>query len=345
MISNISIESLRKIKNINLNTNYNLIIFQGANAVGKTTILEGIYLSSTASSFKTRDIKSLIRFNDDFARVSVIDDNNKYDVVISSYGRKTLINDNVIPRLSDFIGNLQVVLFSPSDINIIKGERSIRRNFFDLEISLRNKGYLKLISEFKKLLKKRNEILKSESIDDILLKTITSQMNERQRSIIKLRTNFINDLNNELKLLSNVLGYDEVISIKYNPSLKEEDLDKFYSKNLAYDKLTKITNYGIQKDDYVFYLNSLKSSLYASEGQQRSIALILKLALYKLSIKFTNKEPTLLLDDVFSTLDSIRCKNLVLYLKNIKQTFITTTSIENIPSELLEYAYIVNMKE
>lgn len=345
MILKVSIKSLRKIKKIDLNTNYNLIIFQGKNGIGKTTILEGIYLTSAGASFKTKDIKSLIRFNDDFAHVSVINDDDKYDVVISNQGRKTLINDNVILKLSDFIGNLQVVLFSPSDINIIKGERSLRRNFFDLEISLRNKSYLKLISEFKILLKKRNELLKLNQIDEVLLKTITSQMNERQKCIIKIRESFINELNTVLKYENGILGYDEVVSIKYNPSLKEDDLDLFYTKNLAYDKLTKMTNYGIQKDDYIFYLNSLKSNMYSSEGQIRSIAIILKIALAKLSIKYTNKEPTLLLDDVFSSLDDTRCKNLVMYLKNIKQTFITTTSIDNIPSELLECAYIVNMKE
>ena len=306
MITNIRLKSLRRLKNISLNTNHKLIIFVGPNAIGKTTILEGIYVAAVGSSFKTRNFKELIRFNDSYTKISLTNDDNVYNVILSESGRKMLINGNSILKLSDYIGHFQTVLFSPTDVNFVKGEKGIRRSFFDLEISLRDKNYLKLIQDYKKILKKRNELLRLQNFDEILLDTLTKEMNKRQIKIIELREKMIQALNNEFK---------------------------------------KLKNFGVHRDNYVFYLNDLEVSQYASEGQLRSVALILKIALASLTFKLNNIQPALLLDDVFSCLDDKRCSYLVKYLLDQNQAFITTTSIENIPSDLIHQAYIINLKE
>lgn len=345
MITAIRLKSLRRLKNVSLNTNHRLIILVGPNAIGKTTILEGIYVASVGSSFKTKDFKELIRFNDPYAKIALTNDDDNYEVILSQTGKKMLINGNPILKLSDYIGHFQTVLFSPTDINIVKGEKALRRNFFDLEISLRNKSYLKLIQDYKKLLKKRNELLKYPGFDEILLKSITKEMNLRQLKIMALREKMIKILNNEFENLKNILGYEELIKIKYLKSINTDDLDAFYDMKLEYDKNTHVTNFGVHRDNYIFYLNQLEASQFASEGQLRSVALILRIVLASLSFKLNKKEPALLLDDVFSCLDDRRCSCLVKYLLEQNQTFITTTSIENIPSDLINQAYIINLKE
>ena len=195
MITNIRLKSLRRLKNISLNTNHKLIIFVGPNAIGKTTILEGIYVAAVGSSFKTRNFKELIHFNDSYTKISLTNDDNVYNVILSESGRKMLINGNFILKLSDYIGHFQTVLFSPTDVNFVKGEKGIRRSFFDLEISLRDKNYLKLIQDYKKILKKRNELLRLQNFDEILLDTLTKEMNKRQIKIIELREKMIQALN------------------------------------------------------------------------------------------------------------------------------------------------------
>ncbi len=345
MIKKIALKSFRRFSNLTLDTNYNLIILCGKNAVGKTSILEGIYVCSTGGSHKTKEIKDLIKHNEDYAKIHLEDTSRTIDVVISQKGRKMMINNNPILKLSDFIGNLQAIMFSPQDINLINGDKGLRRSFFDLELSLRSKEYLILIQEFKKILKKRNDILKSSSIDDVLLNVITKEMNIRQEKIMDFRNNFIDCLNEKLKMLRYSLGYDELVSIKYKPSLSGNDLNQVYIDNLNQDKLTKITNYGVHRDNYIFFLNGKEAYRYASQGQQRSIALLLKIALCNLTLKMTGLKPILLLDDVFSELDDVRCKALVAFLSDEGQTFITTTTLANIPTYLQDKAYIINLKE
>lgn len=347
MIKRIALKSFRKFSYLDLDTNHNLIILCGQNAIGKTTILEGIYVCSTGGSHKTRDIKDLIRYNEPYAKIHLEDTNQIFDVVISQKGRKMMINNNPILKLSDFIGKLQVIMFSPHDINLINGDKGLRRTFFDLELSLRSKEYLLLIQNFKIILKKRNELLKSNCADMVLINAITEEMNLRQDKIMTYRRKFIFSLNEELKKLKHSLGYDELVSILYKPSISDnvENLNQFYSEVLAQDKINKITNYGVHRDNYVFYLNGSEASKYASQGQQRSIALLLKIALCNLTLNATGKRPILLLDDVFSELDDIRCRSLVSFLSEENQTFITTTNLANIPIYLKEKAYIINLKE
>lgn len=198
MITNIRLKSLRRLKNISLNTNHKLIIFVGPNAIGKTTILEGIYVAAVGSSFKTRNFKELIRFNDSYTKISLTNDDNVYNVILSESGRKMLIM--VILSL-----NYQIILvifkrfyFHQLMLILLKVKKALEE-FFDLEISLRDKNYLKLIQDYKKILKKRNELLRLQNFDEILLDTLTKEMNKRQIKIIELREKMIQALNNEFK--------------------------------------------------------------------------------------------------------------------------------------------------
>lgn len=344
MIKKIRLSNFRRYQNIEINTPYNLIIFTGSNACGKTTILESLFLCSTSKSHRTNNHEEMIRENEQFAKVFIETDDKKYDIILSHLGKKMSINNVEIKKISEFIGNLKTVLFSPYDLNLITGEKSLKRNFFDLEISLLNKNYLKNINEYKKLLKQRNEILKQNNIDDILLKVVTKEMISREEFIIKTREKFIDLLNENLNKLDNKIGLNESIRIEYVKSVSG-NLEEFYNSKLNYDKLTKITNHGTHRDDYIFYLNDKPVKVYCSQGQIRSCAISLKIALFNLIKNLTKKTPILLLDDVFSELDLYRQEKLVSFLINEPQTFITTTNLNGLPNELLNKAHIINLKE
>lgn len=344
MINKIKLSNFRKYSFIELNVGYNLVILIGPNACGKTSILESIFLCSTSKSHRTNNYLEMIKENEKFSKIDLESDDLKINVILSEHGKKTSINKVEIKKISEFIGNLKTVLFSPSDLNLVIGEKILRRNFFDLEISLLDKQYLNLINEYKKILKNRNEILKNNVIDEVLLNVITTQLIDRAKNIIKIREKFINDLNNELKLLDSKLSSNELFKIIYNKSINT-DIFEFYKNKLNYDKVTKMTNYGPHRDDYIFYMNDKLIKNYCSQGQIRSFAIMLKIALFNLILKKTNKSPILLLDDVFSELDLNRQENLVSFLIDKPQTFITTTNLEGIPSKLLNKSHIINLKE
>lgn len=344
MIKSIGLQNFRRFDALFLTVPYNLVILVGNNAVGKTTILESIYFCSTSKSHRTNDFKELIKTGANYSHIKIETFEKCYDIVLSSEGKKMRINQNNVDRISDFIGDLKCILFSPNDLLLITGEKAPRRNFFDLEMSLLNKNYLKWTSEFRKLLKKRNDILKEETIDDILLDTVTNQMIEREVLIMEYREKFINLLNTYLDSPMSKISGNEKIIIKYQKSINS-DPKAFYKSKLEYDKRTKMTNYGPHRDDFVFYMNDEEASVYCSQGQIRSIAISLKIALSKLIQETTRRPIVLLLDDVFSELDTDRQKKLVAFLLEEPQTFITTTSLTGIPRELLNKSHIVHLKE
>lgn len=343
MIKKISLQNFRKYKNISIDTPYNLIILVGPNASGKTTIIESIYLCSTSKSFRSQDYKEMILDDSPFSKISISAD-KKFEIILSEKGKKTSINRIEMKKISDFIGHLRTVLFAPNDLQLIYGEKSLRRNFFDLEISLMDKNYLKNINEYKKLVKKRNELLKSQDIDDVLLSVITDEMILRESEIMVAREKFIKLLNYQLEKLDSRIGINESIRLSYAKSISG-DLKKFYESKLQYDKITKMTNYGVHRDDYIFYTNDKISKIYCSQGQVRSAVIALKIALFNLIKDITKTTPILLLDDVFSELDLDRQKCLVSFLLNEPQTFITTTNLNGIPKEILNKSHIINLKE
>lgn len=344
MILNIGLKNIRKFDSYVIDVGYNLNIIIGNNAIGKTTLLEAIYFCSTTKSERTNDYRELIKTGEHFGQIRIQTNQKYYDVILSEKGKKLRLNQNNVDKLSAFIGDLKTVLFTPSDLMLITGEKALRRNFFDLQLSLIDKQYLNQLNEFKKLLKKRNEILKSDNVDDTLLEVITAQMVEREEYIMATRSAFITKLNQFLQIEETKFKSGEEVSISYEKSIKE-DLLSFYKAKLSFDKLTRMTNYGIHRDDYLFFMNDKLAKSYCSQGQLRSIAIALKIALAKLIQENSKSEVIVLLDDVFSELDITRQKRLVAFLKDKPQSFITTTSLQGIPTELLSQAHVIELKE
>ena len=341
MIKNIELENFRKFKSLNINTESKIVILTGPNAIGKTSVLESIYLTSTSKSHRTTELKDVIEENSEYSIIK-INSNKRFKLVLSKDGRKSFINEKEYSKLSDFIGNLNVMMFSPLDIELITGQKGTRRRFLDIEISLLDKLYLKEITAYRKLLKERNELLKLYKEENkLMLDVITNQLIEILNVVANKRIRFINLINDYLKGISNKLEC-ESIELNYLPTYDLKNINKSFENKLAYDLISKTTNIGLHRDDFEIKINDKDISSFGSEGQMRNTILAIKLAIMEI-YKKENKDIILLLDDVFASIDQKRINKIMEYIKLEKQTFITTTSLFNIPDELLKEAKIIKL--
>lgn len=341
MIKNIELENFRKFKSLNINTESKIVILTGPNAIGKTSVLESIYLTSTSKSHRTTELKDVIEENSEYSIIK-INSNKRFKLVLSKDGRKSFINEKEYSKLSDFIGNLNVMMFSPLDIELITGQKGTRRRFLDIEISLLDKLYLKEITAYRKLLKERNELLKLYKEENkLMLDVITNQLIEILSVVANKRIRFINLINDYLKGISNKLEC-ESIELNYLPTYDLKNINKSFENKLAYDLISKTTNIGLHRDDFEIKINDKDISSFGSEGQMRNTILAIKLAIMEI-YKKENKDIILLLDDVFASIDQKRINKIMEYIKTEKQTFITTTSLFNIPDELLKEAKIIKL--
>lgn len=335
MIKKLELRNIRIFKNISFDFKKNIVIFIGENAIGKTTLLESIYFSIMLKSPRTNNDSELISFNEKFGMIK-ISSNRDYKVVLSE-NKKVFINDNEITNLKEYIGLNNVVMFSPKDLDLVYGSPSDRRHFLDINISQISKQYLNNLNEYKKILKYRNDILKSEKIDKVLLDIITKKLIENAKEIIKFRYEFIKELNDNLISI----GKEKII-IEYSSSTTYKNIDDDFNKSLDNDIFSKSTNKGPHRDDIKFIIGDNKSN-YASQGQVRTICLALKLTLIKIIEKYKKNNPIILLDDVLSELDDERKNRLFELLDSNYQIFISTTELNNIKSELLEKAQIIEL--
>ena len=324
----------------------------GKNAQGKTNLIEAIYLLSIAKSFRTRSNDEMIKFDKEFARIlgqvetkSVLRD---LEMILFSQGKQAKINNTKCNKTSEFVGHFNVVVFTPDDLFFVKGSPKNRRRFMDIELSKLSTVYLSYLNTYQHYLKERNQYLKKANFtqkkDDTYLSIITEQMIEALVEIATRRNAFIKQINIYANdIYKQIAGSDEQISIKYDTFFDIEhysknDLLEFYKKNEDRDYKLSITNHGIHKDDLIILLNEKEASQFASQGQQRSIVLAIKVALLKYIYKEIGEYPVLLLDDVLSELDVNRQNLLLDLVSDDIQTFITTTSIDGIKHEVIKKA-------
>ena len=337
MIKKLELTNIRLFKNISFNFNKNIVIFKGLNAIGKTTILEAIYFSILLKSHRTNNDRDLISFNEDFGVIKVNSD-REYKIVLNE-AKKAFINNNEIKVLKEYIGINNVIMFSPNDLELVNGSPSDRRKFLDINISQISRQYLNILNEYKKVLKYRNDILKADEIDRILLVITTKKLIDLAKQIIKFRYEFIKELNDNLVGIS-----DEKIVIEYSPSTSYKSIENDFNKSLDNDIFNKLTNKGPHRDDIKFYIDD-KEGIYLSQGQIRTICLSIKLTLIKIIKKYKKNNPIILLDDVLSELDDIRKNKLFDILDDSYQIFISTTDLTNIKKELLDRAQIIEIKK
>ena len=321
------------------NDGLNFIV--GSNAQGKTNMLESLYLLSVGKSPKNSKDKQIIRFGETKAKVGVnfstIAGNKTIEMYLDKSDKKSIkINNLNILKLTELVGTLSVVYFSPDELKLIKEVPEDRRNFLDVSISQFDKTYLYDLMKYNRILKMRNQILKSlDSRESKIeqLKLFTPQLVDTAERIIKKRLDFIENLSEIAKNIHKTITIEENLDILYSYSIKEnlsikEDLIKQFETSIEKEIELGYTTIGPHRDDIIFKINELDTKHYASQGQQRTVALVVKLSLMEVIREEIGEYPILLLDDVLSELDAGRQERL-LNLTDKYQTFISCTSIPN----------------
>ncbi len=339
ILKSISLKNYRNYKEqyIDFSSSINFII--GENGQGKTNLLESIYMSSNFKSFRSND-RDTINFNDDnsIIKANFYSDYN-FDIEVKlnrNLKKKILLNGNNVNKLSEIITKIPVIIFSPDDLNLIKGGPEERRKFLDTEISQISLNYLNSINKYNKFLEIRNNLLKKESIDENYLDIVDENLSLFGSKVIKLRQKAIDIMD---KIVSDINGEitqgKETIGLVYEKSVLEKDIYDKLKENFDRDRLRGYTMYGPHRDDFKIYIKGKNIDVrkYGSQGQQRTAALALKLSEIELIKNAIDEEPILLLDDVLSELDIERQK---FFVRNIYDLQIFLTSTE-VPDELKKY--------
>lgn len=336
IIKSIELSNFRNYENLEIHFDHGTNILYGDNAQGKTNILEAAYFSGTTKSHKGSKDKEVIRFECEEAHIrTVVEKNEKeyqIDMHLKTRGSKGVaINKIPIKKASELFGILNIVFFSPEDLNIIKNGPAERRRFLDSELCQLDKLYLSDLTKYNKILNQRNKLLKDIYYRPDLIETLPvwdAQLLETGKRIIQRRKIFIEELNDIIgQIHSNISGGKENLILKYEPNIDdiffEDELLKAKQKDL---KLCQ-TTVGPHRDDMLFSVNDIDIRKYGSQGQQRTSALSLKLAEIEIVKKSIHNTPVLLLDDVLSELDSNRQNYLLNSISDI-QTIITCTGLE-----------------
>ncbi|WP_414839394.1 DNA replication/repair protein RecF [Carnobacterium sp. TMP28] len=330
-------------------------VFLGENAQGKTSLMEAIYVLAMARSHRTANDKELIRWEQDNARVSgriqKKSSNFPLAISISTKGKKAKFNHLEQKKLSAYIGNLNVILFAPEDLSLVKGSPSVRRKFIDMEMGQMSPIYLHHLVQYQRILKQRNQYLKQLAFqkkqDLTFLEVLTEQLAEHGAAILAERYLFVTKLGNwAAPIHYEISKQKECLEIEYQSTValsntqdKKQiylDLLQTYKEGQKRELDQGITLFGPHRDDLKFKVNQRHVQTYGSQGQQRTAALSIKLAEIDLMKEMTGEYPLLLLDDVLSELDDERQTHLLKAIQNKVQTFLTTTSLDGVKKEMLE---------
>lgn len=361
-VERLKLSHYRNYEQLELSFSPSINVFIGENAQGKTNVMESIYVLSMAKSHRTSNDRELIRWEQEYAKIEGWIQ-RKYgqlplELVISKKGKKARVNHLEQNRLSAFVGQLNVVMFAPEDLNLVKGSPQIRRRFLDMEIGQISPVYLHDLSTFQKLLKQRNAILKNNrgklKIDDVMFDIYTEQYIQVAVQIIRKRFYFMELLQKWAPPIHQGISRGkETLKVTYG-TLKElhsgqtvEEMEAIVERYLLDARKREldrgVTLVGPHRDDLHFFVNGYDIQTYGSQGQQRTTALSLKLAEIELVKQEVGESPVLLLDDVLSELDDYRQSHLLNTIRGQVQTFVTTTSIDSIDHETISHATIFNV--
>lgn len=342
-LKSLQLVNFRNYEKLHLEFNGKVNLLVGKNGQGKTNIVESIYMLSFGKSFRTNKDREIIRFNSENLYVGgSFSKYNKYSLIELIIGKdKKGIRINKVPlqKIQELLGNLNVVIFSPEDLRLVKEGPKERRTFIDKEISQIMPKYYNYLTNYNKILSQRNRILKGMRVDEALLDVYDDTLAKYGSYIYILRRDFIKKIAKiSEKMHVNLTDGVESLSIKYKNQVNITDEDTreiVYNKFLAKlsssrpnDIESKTTRYGIHKDDLNIFINNLDARLFGSQGQQRTASIALKLSEIELIKTEVDEYPVLILDDVFSELDEARQKLLVNNLSNV-QMFITSAEVSH----------------
>ena len=361
-LENIELKNFRNYETASLSFSPSINVLIGENAQGKTNLVESIYFLAMSRSHRSSRDRELIRWDSDFAKVNgqLIKKSHSVplEIVLSKRGKIAKMNHLEQRKLSDYIGQLNVILFAPEDLSLVKGSPSVRRRFIDMELGQMNKIYLHHLSQYQRILKQRNQFLKKAKYDRkhdaLYLDVLTEHLATEGAEVLYHRYRFVEQLTKwAQEVQADISNSKEELQIRYKTTsnsseemTKEElfdQLKKEYEKSREQEIDQGTTTLGPHRDDLIFYVNERNVQTYGSQGQQRTTALSLKLAEIELMYEMTGEYPILLLDDVLSELDDSRQTHLLNAIQNKVQTFITTTSLDGVQMDLLQNPRIFNV--
>lgn len=336
VIQSVQLKDFRNYNALSLEFDKNTNILYGDNAQGKTNILEALYLSGTTKSHRSCKDKEMISFkqNESHIRTAILKNDNSYQIDMhlkKNRAKGIAINGIPIKKAGDLFGILNLVFFSPEDLNIIKNGPSERRKFLNMELCQLNKIYLQNLFNYNRILKQRNSLLKEISRRSSLKDTLEiwdAQLVSYGRQIIEERARFIKKLNVIITPIhGNLTGNKESLQIIYEPHAQPDNYEDLLKKAREQDIIRRMTSVGPHRDDILFQIQDVDIRRFGSQGQQRTSALSLKLAEIELVKEVIHDMPVLLLDDVLSELDSNRQTYLLNSIHDI-QTIISCTGLD-----------------
>lgn len=343
-IKNIKVENFRNYENELIEFNKNINIIYGNNAQGKTNILEAIFFSALGKSFRTSKEKQVIMKEKDFFKIHTEfqkkDREGTIDLFLGN-DKSISVNGVKLNKLSELLGNINIVIFSPEDINLLKDESAVRRKFLDMMISQLRKNYIYNLNNYKKNLEQKNNYLKSRNISDAMLDVYDEKLAEYSENVYQYRNEFIEKIKEKIKEIhSNITDEDISIVYKTDCESKEKCLEKL-KKNREKDKYRGFSSVGCHRDDFKILINGDEVDIYGSQGQNRTAILSLKMAELEVINDEIGEYPILLLDDFMSELDQKRITN---FLKSINNIQVIITCTEKIDLENSTNFYINNGK-
>lgn len=342
-IQSLQLFQFRNYKDCKFTFNPEIIVFYGPNGVGKTNILEAIYVGTIGKSHRTNDVADMLMFNTDESGIIVNFEKNETDhkigIKLFRKGPKEVrLNETKITQ-KELIGTLNTVIFAPEDLQLIKGSPSVRRKFIDLEISQTSVTYYHKLLQYNRLLQQRNYLLKEyKGKPSIPLDEWDEQLAEIGSFLIKKRLESLKKINLLIDLMNRkltsglenlIIHYEQPYGVDGKIIHKKEDLLSLLKENLPIDRQRLSTSVGPHRDDLQFFSGMLDLKKFGSQGQQRTAVLSLKLSELEFIKSEVGEYPILLLDDVLSELDESRRSNLLRFIHKRIQTFITTTDVHD----------------
>lgn len=364
ILSELHLQNFRNYKDLTVQFAPGVNVLIGHNAQGKTNMLEAIYALSLTRSHRTSNDRELINWKSKSARVSGVIKKNigsvPLELEFTSKGKRAKVNHLEQAKLASYIGQLNAILFAPEDLSLVKGAPALRRHFMDMEFSQMSSRYLYNAGQYRTMLRQRNKYLRQlkygQQHDRVLLGVLSDQLAAYGAEVTVARYHFLQQLEKWASQLHEQISLNqENLRLDYVSQL---DLEEETTVEQAYNTLLEIfqkneereieqgtTMYGPQRDDIHFMVNGKNVQSFGSQGQQRTTALSVKLAEIDLMKEQTGEYPLLLLDDVLSELDTIRQTHLLTAIQDKVQTFLTTTSLNDVARQLIHEPKIFEINQ
>ena len=340
-INKIKLNNFRNYEEQEILLNPNINIFYGDNAQGKTNIIESIFLCAIGKSFRTTNDKEMIKFNKENASVYIeykkVDREGTIKIYIENK-KNIYVNGIKIKKLSELLGKINIVIFTPDDIQILKEGPQKRRRFLDIMIGQLRPNYVHILNLYNKTLEQRNNYLKQIKIEnkpEELLEIWDEKLAEYGEKVFLYRNEFIEKIKEKINNIhEDITENKENLKIEYESNCKsKEEYLNLLKERRKLDIIKGFTTKGVHRDDFMIYINNELVNIYGSQGQNRTVILSLKIAEMQVIYDEIGEYPILLLDDFMSELDEKRRRNFLENIEN-KQVIITCTDkIEEINNE------------